>query len=231
MIQTFESHERGQSRAPWLDSRHAFSFGAFRDPARMGFRALRVMNEDWIDPASGFGAHPHRDMEILTYVIEGELEHADDTGRGSTLRAGDVQRMSAGTGIVHSEKNPSPEQRLWLLQIWVEPQELGRAPGYEERHFDWSVGDGEPRLLVQPGGGDETLDVGADVALWAAKPLAGSTTQIDAKPGRGIWLQLVRGAVELSGRTLGAGDAVAVEEESIALHAIEDSEFIWLDLA
>lgn len=226
------SHDRGHVALDWLDSRHSFSFGSYYDPEHMGFRALRVINEDVIAPATGFGEHPHRDMEIVTYMLGGRLEHGDSMGNGSQIRPGDVQRMSAGTGVVHSERNPSPEKSAHLLQIWIEPRARGTKPSYEQKHFDAGELAKGFCLVASEDGRDGSVEIQADVSLYAAKLAAGKQASLSLAPGRHVWVQLISGQVELEGETLAAGDGAASSElTALDLKALDDSELLVFDLA
>ena len=232
MIRVRTSQERGHANHGWLDSRHSFSFGGYYDPENMGFRSLRVINEDWIAPRGGFGTHPHRDMEIVTYVVSGQLEHRDSTGNGSVLRSGDVQRMTAGRGIEHSEVNPSAEETLHLLQIWIEPQETGLEPGYEETHISKDQKRG--RLVpVVSGADEEGMKIHQDASLLASVLTPGEPVVRSLDSERHAWVQVIRGAVTVNGTELEAGDAAAISDESaLRLEAIgEEAEVLVFDLA
>jgi redox-sensitive bicupin YhaK (pirin superfamily) len=233
MITRRPAEERGHFDHGWLDTYHTFSFAAYHDPAHMGFRDLRVINDDVVQPGRGFGTHGHQDMEIVTYVIEGALEHRDSTGTGSVLRPGDVQRMTAGRGIRHSEFNASREDRLRLLQIWILPAEPGLEPGYEERTFPAAERRNRLRALATPDGGDETLRIHQDVSVHAALLDGGATTDYAPAPGRHGWVQVARGAVAVNGTALAEGDGAAVSDEtSLAFTAgPEGAEFLYFDLA
>jgi redox-sensitive bicupin YhaK (pirin superfamily) len=198
----------------------------------MGYRALRVINDDWIQPGMGFGMHPHRDMEILTYVLEGALEHKDTLGTGAVMRPGDVQRMSAGTGILHSEFNPSRTEPLHLLQIWLLPEESGLKPSYEQRHFAEAERRGRLRLVAAPGGRDGAVAIHQDVELYAGLLDAGESATHRLRPGRHAWVQVARGAVTLNGRPLQEGDGAAVSnEEVLELTGRDAAEVLLFDLA
>jgi redox-sensitive bicupin YhaK (pirin superfamily) len=212
MIQVRKAAERGASRTDWLDSRHSFSFADYHDPEHMGFQALRVINEDRIAPGAGFPSHPHRDMEIITYVLEGAVEHRDSLGNGSVIRPGEIQRMSAGTGIVHSEFNSSRTEPLHLLQIWLLPGERGIAPGYEQRPFDRSKARARFALLAGPEGGSQAVVIHQDATLSVAILQAGESAVHELAPGRHAWMQIARGAVTLDGERLSAGDGAAIDE-------------------
>ncbi len=236
MISLRPANERGHTQLDWLDSRHTFSFDRYYDPRHMGFRHLRVINEDRVQPGEGFGTHPHRDMEILTYVLEGELEHRDSMGNGSVIRSGEVQRMSAGTGVTHSEHNRSGAEPVHLLQIWILPQQKGLAPSYEQRAFPAGERRGKLRLLAAPGSRKDAHDgavtIHQDAALYSALLEPGESVTHRLKPSRHAWLQVARGAVELNGTPLAAGDGAAVsQEETLEIRASAPSEILLFDLA
>ena len=223
--------ERGHADHGWLRSFHTFSFADYHDPRHMGFRALRVINEDWVQPGQGFGMHPHRDMEIVTYVLEGALEHRDSLGTGSVIRPGDVQRMSAGTGILHSEFNHSKTEPVHLLQIWLLPEEHGITPSYEERRFGEDHSKGPLQLVVSRGGANGALSIHQDVDLYVARPTAADEVRHTLRPGRGAWVQVTRGDIEVNGQALATGDAAAIEgEEEVILTAAADAEALLFDL-
>src|ERR1700722_19091554 len=200
------SKERGQGGADWLDSRFSFSFADYHDPAHMGFRSLRVINEDRVAAEGGFPMHPHRDMEIITYVMEGELEHKDSLGTGAVIRPGDIQRMSAGTGIVHSEFNPSFGDAVHLLQIWILPAKRGGSPSYEQKKINDASVTGKFGLIASPDGVDGSISLQQDAKLWLAKLKKGESAEFDLKSGRGAWAQIARGAVTLDGKDMDKGD-------------------------
>jgi len=232
MIRKRPASERGHADHGWLDTHYSFSFADYHDPEHMGFRALRVLNEDTIEAGRGFPPHGHRDMEILTYVLEGALEHRDSTGNGSVLRPGDVQRMTAGRGIRHSERNPAPGESLHLLQIWILPSEPGLTPGYEEKHFPAGERRGRLRLLATPGGEDGSLDIHQDVRVSAGLLEPGESVVHPLAPGRHLWVQVARGDVLANGEALGRGDGAAVSEEtSVTLSAQTSAEILVFDLA
>jgi len=221
--------DRGRTRTGWLDSAHTFSFGGYRDPAHMGFRALRVLNEDRVAPGGGFGPHSHAEMEILTYVVEGALAHRDSTGTEGVIRAGDVQRMTAGSGIVHSERNASDTDPVRFLQIWLLPAREGLAPGYAQRGTG-EAGAGLVRLADRAGR-DGALCVHADAALSLARLDAGERLALPLDAGRHGWLQLVRGALRADGTGLEAGDGAAVSDaEALLVEAREPSLLLWFEL-
>src|SRR6266481_1640556 len=202
MITSRKSVDRGRTKIDWLDSRHTFSFGEYYDPAQSGFRTLRVINEDRVRAGAGFPTHGHRDMEIVTYVLEGALEHKDSLGTGSIIRVGEVQRMSAGSGITHSEFNHSKSEPVHFLQIWIVPAARGIAPGYEQREIE--VGDGR----------DKSVTIHQDAALSMAKLERGQTLDIELKPLRYGWVQVARGGVAVNGKPLAEGDGAAISDES-----------------
>ncbi len=232
MIRHRPARERGHADHGWLRTWHTFSFAGYHDPAHMGFRALRVINDDIIAAGQGFGTHGHRDMEIVTYIVEGELEHRDSLGTGSVLRPGDVQRMSAGRGVLHSEFNHSPSEDLRLLQIWLLPAREGGEPGYEERHFPADAKRGRLCPLVAPDGADGALRIGQDVRLHAGILGPGQEVVHEPAPGRHAWVQVVRGSLDLNGLELGPGDGAAVSDEArLVLSGREEAEFLLFDLA
>jgi len=232
MIQVRKSEARGHAEHGWLDSRHSFSFADYYDPNHMGFRALRVINEDRVQPGRGFGTHPHRDMEIVSYVLEGGLEHRDSLGTGSVIRPGDVQLMSAGTGVTHSEFNASKTDAVHFLQIWLLPAKRGLSPGYEQKAFSREPVTGGLRLVASPDGRDESLTVHADAALYTGILSAGQTVRHALAPGRHAWVQVARGAILLNGTELSQGDGAALSGESeLELEATAPSEVLVFDLA
>ena len=228
MIQIRKGKDRGHFDHGWLDTYHTFSFADYYDPEYMGFRALRVINEDRVQAGRGFGTHSHRDMEIVTYVLEGELQHRDSMGTGSIIRPGEVQRMSAGTGVLHSEVNPSRDQSVHLLQIWLLPDRRGLKPEYEQKAFPAEERAGRLRLVASPDGSDGSLTIHQD-----AKILAGTirdSVQYDLQPGRYAWLQVARGSLDLNGQTLNAGDGAAIENEPALTLRGKDAEVLLFDL-
>ena len=232
MITVRRSAERGHANHGWLDTYHTFSFADYHDPEHMGFRALQVINEDRIEPGEGFGTHPHRDMEIITYLLEGELEHKDSMGNGSVIRAGEVQRMSAGTGVTHSEHNPSPTIATHLLQIWIRPAVLGIAPSYEQRSFLLDQGDPKLRVVVSGDGRDQSLLVHQHVRLYAARLAPGTAVAHRFGSGRYGWLQVARGTVDANGHALAAGDGAALSDERrLTVTAQDAAEVLLFDLA
>jgi redox-sensitive bicupin YhaK (pirin superfamily) len=232
MITLRKSHERGHAQHGWLDSRHTFSFAGYHDPEHMGFRDLRVINEDRVEPARGFGTHAHRDMEILSYVLSGELAHRDSLGNGSVIRPGDVQRMSAGTGVTHSELNPSQHEPVHFLQIWILPEQDGLPPSYEQRHFPAEERAGRLRLVASRDARDGALRVHQDVEVHAGLLGRGAAVTHALRPGRHAWLQLARGRCAVNGVALEAGDGAAVSGETqLRIDAADDAELLLFDLA
>ncbi|GKW30050.1 pirin family protein [Pectobacterium brasiliense] len=228
MIYLRQAQDRGHANHGWLDSWHTFSFADYYDPDFMGFSALRVINEDFIEGGQGFGTHPHKDMEILTYVLSGAVEHQDSMGNKEQVPAGEFQIMSAGTGIRHSEYNASKDEQLHLYQIWIIPEKTGLTPRYEQKRFDVQQG---RQLVLSPDAREGSLKVFQDMTLWrwALKAQEQSVYQIQA--GRRVWVQVVRGTVEINGQKAEASDAFAVwDETAIAVHANEDSEILLFDL-
>jgi redox-sensitive bicupin YhaK (pirin superfamily) len=211
MIQIRPRNERGHFDHGWLNTYHTFSFDQYYDPRHMGFRALRVINEDRVAPAKGFGTHPHRDMEIITYILEGSLEHKDSMGTGSIIRPGEVQRMSAGTGVTHSEFNPSRIDPVHLLQIWILPEVKGIKPSYEQKQFAFDDMRGKLQLIASRNPPTGAVKIHQDVDLFAAI-LDGQRVTHTLRPGRHAWLQVARGSVELNGTKLDAGDGAAISE-------------------
>lgn len=232
MIRMRRAAERGHANHGWLDTYHTFSFGSYHDPAHVRFRALRVMNEDWIAPGAGFGTHPHDNMEIVTYVLEGALEHRDSMGHGAVLRAGELQRMSAGTGITHSEFNASKSEPVHLYQIWLFPERRGIEPGYEQRRFDRAGRRNRLRVVAAPGGEDGALVIHQDARIFLASLEPGRGIDEAIAAGRHVWVQVLSGVVSLGGHRLTAGDGAALSEESrLTIVAYEESEVMVFDLA
>jgi redox-sensitive bicupin YhaK (pirin superfamily) len=232
MIQVRDAAGRGHFDHGWLDTYHTFSFGAYYDPARMGFRSLRVINDDRVQPGQGFGMHGHRDMEIVTYVLDGALAHQDSMGNGSILRAGEWQRMTAGTGIRHSEFNPSDKERVHFYQIWLLPRREGLQPSYEQLAVAEEEKRGRFRLVASPDGVGGSLTIHQDARLYLASLLPGEGVAHEIEPGRAAWLQVLRGSVNVLGNDLAAGDGVAVTDESaVSVRAGVPSEVLLFDLA
>ena len=232
MIAVRKATERGAANFGWLDSRHTFSFGDYYDAKQMGFGPLRVINEDRVSPGQGFGTHGHRDMEIMSYVLEGALEHKDSIGTGSVIRPGDVQIMSAGTGIRHSEFNHSAAEPVHFLQIWVVPKREGLAPRYEQKTFSKADKANSLRLVGSPDGRDGSVVIHQDVTIFAAVLDAGSAVTHAISAGRTAWVQLVRGSLTVNGSPMSAGDGAAVSGEvAIRVAATTaDTEFLLFDL-
>jgi redox-sensitive bicupin YhaK (pirin superfamily) len=224
--------DRGLADHGWLKSFHTFSFADYYDPAHMGYRTLRVINEDRVAPAKGFGAHAHRDMEIVSYVLEGALEHKDSMGTGSVIKPGDVQRMSAGTGVTHSEKNASTTDLVHFLQIWIMPAKSGTKPGYEQKAFTDEEKRGKLRLVASQDGRDGSVTVQQDVTLRAGLFDAGEHASFEVKPGRGAWVHVVRGSVDVAGEALSAGDAAAIDDPgTFEITGKDKGEVLVFDLA
>lgn len=224
--------DRGHANHGWLDTYHTFSFADYHDPRQMGFRGLRVINEDFVQGGSGFATHPHRDMEIVTYVLEGALEHRDSMGNGSVIRPGDVQRMSAGTGVLHSEHNASKRDRVHLLQIWILPERTGVAPSYEQKRFEEAEKRGRLRVVASRDGREGSVQLNADAAIHAALLAPGERVTHAVPAGRHAWVHVVRGAVRVGGELLAAGDAAGVHgPEDVTIDAVEPAEVLLFDLA
>jgi redox-sensitive bicupin YhaK (pirin superfamily) len=225
------ANDRGYADHGWLRSFHTFSFAGYYDEAHMGFGPLRVINEDRVAAGQGFGKHSHRDMEILSYVLDGALEHKDSLGTGSVIRPGDVQRMSAGTGVAHSEFNASKTEGVHFLQIWIMPDRAGHAPGYEQKAFSTEERQGKLRLVASPDGRDGSVTIHQDATLRAALLAAGETTTYALPAGRRAWVHVARGTVTLNGERLGAGDAAAIEESGeLVLTGVDAGEVLLFDL-
>jgi redox-sensitive bicupin YhaK (pirin superfamily) len=232
MITIRNANERGHANHGWLDSHHTFSFADYYDPKHMGFRSLRVVNDDRVAPGQGFGAHPHRDMEILSYVLDGALEHKDSMGTGSVIRPGDVQRMSAGTGVRHSEFNASKTEPVHFLQIWIQPAKTGIAPGYEQKTFGTAEKQGRLRLVASPDGRDGSVTIHADALLYAGLFGAGESATVALAPGRSSWVHVARGKVRVNGKELGEGDAAGITGEGeVRVEGVDGAEVLVFDLA
>ena len=233
MITIRPATERGAANFGWLDARHTFSFGNYYDPQHMGFASLRVINEDKVSPSKGFSTHGHRDMEIVTYVLEGALEHKDNIGNGSVMRPGDVQRMSAGTGILHSEYNHSSTDPVHLLQIWILPDQAGIDPSYEQVHFAAAEKQGQLRLIGSRQGRDGSVTIHQDVDLYATQLGLGESVDHTLQPGRTAWVQVARGAITLNDQELTAGDGAAIADISpLSLTGgSDDAEVLLFDMA
>lgn len=232
MIILRKAEDRGHANHGWLDTYHTFSFANYYDPKHMGFRALRVINEDYVSPTAGFGTHGHRDMEIITYVLEGALEHKDNIGNGSVIQPGEVQRMTAGTGILHSEFNHSETEAVHLLQIWLLPDQNGLSPSYEQRNFSPAKTPGQLHLVAAKDGREGAVTVHQDVDLYAAVLKPGDRISHTFKPQRHAWIQVARGAITLNGLSLDTSDGAAISNETeVVIEATQDAEFLLFDLA
>jgi len=229
MITIRKAEDRGHFDHGWLDTYHTFSFADYHDPAHMGFRALRVINDDRVEAGRGFGTHGHRDMEIITYVLEGELSHQDSMGNGSVIRPGEVQRMSAGTGVMHSEKNASDEL-VHLLQIWILPERHGITPSYEQKVFPPAERDGRLRLVASHDGREGSVTIHQDADLYTTTLRDGASVTHDVRPGRYAWVQVARGSVTVNGQPLTAGDGAAIEAEA-GVTIAGNGEVLLFDLA
>jgi redox-sensitive bicupin YhaK (pirin superfamily) len=223
--------ERGHANHGWLDSHHTFSFADYYDPENMGFRSLRVINDDRVKAGQGFGTHPHRDMEIISYVLEGSLEHKDSMGTGSVMRPGDVQRMSAGTGVLHSEFNASKTDAVHFLQIWILPGERGIKPSYEQKTFGPSEKKGRLRVVVSPDAREGSVAVHTDAVLYAGVFGKGDRGELALARGRYAWVQVARGKVRVNGKELGEGDGAALSDEpAVRIEGVDDGEVLVFDL-
>jgi redox-sensitive bicupin YhaK (pirin superfamily) len=232
MINIRRSNERGGGDYGWLNTRHSFSFDQYYDPRFTNFRSLRVINEDWVAPGQGFPLHPHRDMEIITYVLEGGLQHNDSMGNGSIIRPGDGQRMSAGTGVRHSEANPSQTDPVHLLQIWIMPDRQGHTPGYEQKAFPEAEKRGKLRIIASPDGENGSVTIHQDARLYVSLLSPGQEVKHELRKGRFAWLQVAKGAVELNGKPLEQGDGAAVESDRIlTIKGTTEAEVLLFDLA
>lgn len=231
MIRIRRAQDRGHLNHGWLDTWHTFSFGSYRDPNHVHFRSLRVMNEDFVAPGEGFGMHPHNDMEIVTYVLSGALEHQDTLGNGSVLRPGEFQRMSAGTGLMHSEFNPSAAEPVHLYQIWLFPERDGIQPSYEQKPFPAEEKRDRWRLVASPSAEDGSLAIHTDARIYLATLAPGHELRYDLAPGRHAWLQTLRGSATLNGQALATSDGAAVSDETaLSVQTTEDSEYLLFDL-
>jgi quercetin 2,3-dioxygenase len=232
MITLRKAHDRGHFDHGWLDTYHTFSFGSYQDREQVGFRSLRVMNEDVIAPGRGFGTHPHNDMEIVTCVLEGALEHKDSMGNGEVLRPGEFQRMTAGTGITHSEFNPSPDEPTHLYQIWLRPERKGLTPSYEQKRFDPAEQHNALRLVASPEADNGSLKIHQDARIYLATLEDGTSLQHELAPGRHAWLQVLRGSVTLNDHELQTSDGAAVSDETqLSITATTDAQIMLFDLA
>ena len=232
MIQLRKASERGHANHGWLDTYHTFSFSTYRDPQHMGFRALRVMNEDRVAPGQGFGTHPHQDMEIVTYVLEGALEHKDSMGNGEVLRPGEFQRMTAGTGITHSEFNPSQSDPVHLYQIWLFPERKGLEPSYEQKQFPTSQLQDQLRLVASPSAAEGSLTIHQDARIYLAKITNGHQVDYQIAHSRHAWMQVLRGSIAVNGLEMQTSDGAAISDEvALVVRATNDAEIMLFDLA
>jgi redox-sensitive bicupin YhaK (pirin superfamily) len=232
MITSRPGHERGHANHGWLDTRHTFSFARYYDARHAGFRDLLVINEDRVQPSRGFGAHSHDNMEILSYVLVGALEHRDSLGTGSIIRPGDVQRMTAGTGVTHSEFNPSTTEPVHFLQIWITPDEQGLEPGYEQRTFAPGELRGTLKLIGAKDGRKDAVTIHQDVEVFASRPDAGTSIVHKLRPGRHAWIQIIDGALDVNDVRLSTGDGAALSDEGeLRIQAAIESHFLLFDLA
>jgi hypothetical protein len=232
MLTIRRAEDRGHADHGWLNTFHTFSFADYYDPAHMGFRALRVINEDRVQPGQGFGPHPHHDMEIISYVLEGGLQHRDSMGNGSVIRPGEVQRISAGTGVTHSEFNASRDEIVHFLQVWLVPSERGITPSYEQRLIDRMELDGYLRLFASPDGPDGSVTIHTDANLYAGLFDAGTTCELPIRKGRHAWVHVARGKARINGHDLKAGDGAAMSEvPAVRIEGVDASEVLVFDLA
>lgn len=232
MFEVRKANDRGHADHGWLNTYHTFSFSSYQDPKHVHFRSLRVMNEDWVAPGQGFGTHPHNDMEIVTYVLEGALEHKDSMGNGEVLRAGEFQRMTAGTGITHSEFNPSKTEPVHLYQIWLFPDKKGHVPSYEQKRFPVADRQNRWQLVATPSAEGDALLIHQNARIHLAQIDAGVKLDYPLSPERYAWMQVLRGSVSVNGQDLDAGDGVAVSEESVvSVRATANAEIMLFDLA
>jgi quercetin 2,3-dioxygenase len=232
MLTIRRAHDRGHAQHGWLDSHHSFSFADYYDPDHMGFRALRVINEDRVAPGRGFGAHPHRDMEIISYVLEGGLQHKDSLGTGSVIRPGDVQRMSAGTGVRHSEFNASQSEPVHFLQIWLVPSQSGIQPSYEQKTFSEAEKRGRLRVVASPDARAGSLQIHTDAIVYAGLFAAGEAAELALADGRSAWVQVARGKARIEGAELDAGDGLAASDlRTLRIEGVEAAELLVFDLA
>ncbi len=231
MIELRKSEQRGVARLDWLYSRHSFSFGEFYDPQHVRFGPLRVINEDQVQPGRGFGTHGHRDMEIISYVLSGELSHQDSMGNGSVIRPGDVQRMSAGTGVRHSEFNPSSTDTVHFLQIWIEPSQRGIPPGYEQSTIDHAAKRGVLRVIASPDGREGSVRIHQDALIYASVLAPADHLEFELLPDRRAYVHVARGVVNVNGTRLKSGDALKIQQETrLIFDQAEDAELLLFDL-
>jgi redox-sensitive bicupin YhaK (pirin superfamily) len=232
MITLRKAADRFHTDIGWLNSHHTFSFGEHYDPRHEGFRALRVINDDRVAPAQGFGTHGHRDMEIISYVLDGQLGHRDSTGTDGVIQPGEVQRMSAGSGVLHSEMNPSRTNPVHFLQIWILPEKKGIKPGYEQKAFPESERRGKLKLVAARDGRDGAVTINQDANVYATLLGPGESAALELRPGRHAWVQVARGSIEVNGKRLDQGDGAALSDEKrVDLHGVENAEVLVFDLA
>jgi redox-sensitive bicupin YhaK (pirin superfamily) len=232
MLTIRRAQDRGHAQHGWLDSHHSFSFADYHDPDHMGFRALRVINEDRVAPGQGFGAHPHRDMEIISYVLEGGLQHKDSLGTGSVIRPGDVQRMSAGTGVRHSEFNASQSEPVHFLQIWLVPSQSGIQPSYEQKTFSEAEKRGRLRVVASPDAREASLQIHTDAIVYAGLFDTGEAAELALADDRSAWVQVARGKARIDGTELNAGDGLAASDiRTLRIEGVEAAELLVFDLA
>ena len=231
MVSIRRADERGRTNWQWLDSRHSFSFGEYFDPSNMGHRTLRVINDDRVAPGAGFGAHPHHDMEILSYVLDGALEHKDSLGNGSTIRPGEIQHMRAGSGVVHSEYNPSATEATHFLQIWIVPGQRGLTPAYGQYRFDREKAAADFVLLASRDGRDQSVALQQELDLWVTRLDDAAARTFDLRAGRSAWVHVARGSAVVNGRVLSAGDAAEVSREMLTLTNGDQAEILVFDIA
>ncbi len=231
MIDVIQAESRGSADHGWLKAKHTFSFADYYDPARIQFGHLRVINEDRVAPGQGFGTHPHRDMEIITYIIDGAVEHKDSMGNGTVINAGEIQRMTAGTGVLHSEFNPSDDEELHLLQIWIFPEKTGLEPGYEQTRFPRDEKLNRLRLVGSPDGRDGSLTIHQDVNLYASVLQDGQTVTHPVGTGRKLFIQVIRGDIDVNGQPLGTGDGAQLEDvAAVSITSSGESDFLLFDM-
>lgn len=232
MLTLRKSEERGFADHGWLKSHHTFSFAGYYDPEHMAFRKLRVINEDIIDGGTGFGKHPHRDMEIITYVVKGALEHQDSMGNKTIIRPGEVQKMSAASGVMHSEYNLEKDEQTHLFQIWIMPNTVGGTPGYGQKSFEQELSTNKLTLVVSSDARDGSIGIKQDADMYIARLKKDEDLKFDVRSGRGVWVQLIKGNIQINDQILNAGDAASTEnEQSLKIKAHDDAEFILFDLA
>ena len=232
MITIRNRNERGPTKIDWLDSKHSFSFGHYQDPKHMGFGPLRVINEDRVAPGAGFGTHPHNNMEIVSYVLGGALEHKDSMGTGSVIKPGDIQRMSAGTGVTHSEYNASQEEQVHFLQIWFLPKKQGIEPSYDQKSLDPALTENTFKLVMSPDGREDTITINQNVDFYVGRLDGSNPVHFKTGEGRIQWVQIAKGAVDLNGKTLVAGDGAAIkDEETLVFDDAGSAEILLFDMA